>query len=442
METNSTNSTLLSRYTLVQLNDEEFYRRLAPVVYLAVLMVIGIPGNLIVLVVYFRDFTRSTNRTFILVLATLDLSVCSISLPFEITEMRFQYMFYAVVACKLFRANNIFLTIGSMLTILSMSFERHRRICHPLRSQMTTRMCRISCLCIMLFSLALSSVNFVASGIRHVDLGHNLTGSDCSLDDSFVDSDFPLVLDAGLFLLAIGVFMGLLVVYSLIAKQIYKQTKFRRKFAVPVSTGSVPYLITGEAKRQSENDIKLEHVTINQECMHPCNSSLKNNAIDRTSNSGHSTNAQTICGNIAMPDVLDKVRQEPAILATPSKPTGHEPSGSMTTGPSEQESITSIRPSGQAANQPQNKGTTKVTKITFMISLVFVLSYLPYLLLSLVTSLKRGFVAEPGPIASAILPIVTRSIFMNNVANPLIYGFFDPKFRRSCKKLFKPAFGC
>ncbi|XP_033751979.1 type-1B angiotensin II receptor-like [Pecten maximus] len=411
-----TNTTAITSLTIQQLNDAEFHRRLAPVIYLAVLMALGIPGNLLVLVVYLRDFTRSTHRTFILVLAALDLSVSIIALPFEITEMRFQYMFYAAIACKLFRANNIFLTCASIFTILCMSIERHRRICHPLRSQMTTRMCRLSCLCIIAFSLILSSANFITTGIRHVRLGDNLTGSDCSLDDSFVHSDFPLALDACLFLIVIGVFASLVILYSLIAKQIYKQNKFRSKFAVPLPTVSKPCRIPDKAKREiqdGENDIKVEHMTTNLEFLQQDGTTN----FEKPNLEGSAT-VRTICMNVSLPANGN------------DKQVGHD-------------SVTSNRKgNGIFSTQTSNKGTAKITKITFTISLVFFLSYLPYLLLSLVTSLKREFVAEPGPIASALLPIVIRSIFINNVANPFIYGFLDPKFRRSCKKLFKTAFGC
>jgi hypothetical protein len=41
-----------SNKTLQEYNDEEANRRLIPVIYLGLLMLIGIPGNLIVLIVY------------------------------------------------------------------------------------------------------------------------------------------------------------------------------------------------------------------------------------------------------------------------------------------------------------------------------------------------------------------------------------------------------
>jgi hypothetical protein len=63
----------------------------------------------------------------------------------------------------------------------------------------------------------------------------------------------------------------------------------------------------------------------------------------------------------------------------------------------------------------------KLTKIALAISLAFILSYLPHLTISLLTALKGKFLFPPGPVVSAVLPIVTRSFAINNVINPIVY---------------------
>lgn len=75
-------------------------------IYLGILIVIGVPGNLTVLFVYLLKFDSSTYRTFIVVLALIDLVGSAVCMPFEIIEMNFQYTFYAVGACKFFRFIN------------------------------------------------------------------------------------------------------------------------------------------------------------------------------------------------------------------------------------------------------------------------------------------------------------------------------------------------
>ncbi|XP_033753362.1 tyramine receptor 1-like [Pecten maximus] len=427
MMTYSTNTSFVSGLTLQQLNDEEFYRRLAPVIYLVVLMVIGIPGNLLVLVVYSRSFSRTTHRTFILVLAAVDFGVCVVSLPFEIIEMRFQYTFYNVIACKLFRANNNFLSLGSIFTIFCMSIDRYRRVCRPLRQQMTPRVSLFYCLGALIVALIFSGPNLAISGIRIVTFKQNanVTGSDCSLSDQFAKTIYPIVYGGVLFIIFLIVIVFLIVVYSLIARKIYKHSKFREGFQTSSYSSSLTQTssISKSGSKKSENngnEVGLEQVnlamTVSPEKQEEIHSDTKLN----------SSNDNT------QPEVV-KTEVKPSVAQPEVAKSAGKNSSSGTSGRNRDRSIKTKTTISNA----DRKRTAKITRISFTISLVFILSYLPHLVLSLMTAVKGGFVAKPGPIVSALLPIVTRSIFINNVANPLIYGFLDPKFRESCKEFFK-----
>ena len=52
----NTTSTIL---TLNELNEQNMNRVIGPILYLVVLMVVGIPGNLTVLVIYRRRYSKS-----------------------------------------------------------------------------------------------------------------------------------------------------------------------------------------------------------------------------------------------------------------------------------------------------------------------------------------------------------------------------------------------
>lgn len=416
----SRNTSFVHSLTLQQLNDEEFHRRLAPVIYLIVLMVIGAPGNFLVLVVYSRYFPKSTHRTYIICLAVVDLAVCLISLPFEIIEMRFQYTFYNAIACKFFRANNNFLSLGSIFTIFSMSIDRYRRVCRPLRPQMTTRVSLFYCLGALLGSLLFAWPNFGISGIRLVTLKQNITGSDCSLSDKYAKTIYPIVYGGVLFIIFLIVIVFLVVVYSLIARKIYKHSKFREGFQTSTNSSTLTQTssISKSGSKRSQNngnDIGLEQVNLAMTVLPETEANIHSGAQRNTSN------------EVSKPEVVQTEEKLPLSQPEVAKPL------SKTSGISKGRSFKTKT----TVTIADRKRTAKITRITFTISLVFILSYLPHLVLSLMTAVKGGFVAKPGPIVSAVLPIVTRSIFINNVANPLIYGFLDPKFRNSCKKCFK-----
>ena len=357
--------------TLQELNDEEFRQRIIPVIYIVLLMIVGIPGNILVLLVYIRHVKSSTHRTFITFLAAIDLAVCGVIMPFEITEMRFQYTFYAVAACKFFRALSNFLQLTSIFVLLSLSVDRFRRVCHPLSNQIIPRVALRICFGVMAFALFLSWPNFFLTGTRLLkDLkgNKNVTGYDCSISDQYFRTIYPTIYNGILFLVFIIVCVTIVVVYSCIGRKIHTHSKFRSRF------------------------------------------SSKNSSIS-TNNTGST-------------DVADAVNLE---LLQNQKINPNKPSKKSSRSPS-------IKPVTQVASPDAKTG--KITRIAFAISVAFVLSYLPHLTLTIMTAVKGRFLFKPTPVVLAVLPVVTRSTFINNVVNPFIYAALDVKFRNGVKKLF------
>jgi hypothetical protein len=85
----------MSVVTLEDLNDDETDKRTSAIVYLSVVMALGIPGNLLVIAVYFGTLKRrqGTHWIFIRALALTDLLVCTIAIPFELFQQTHQLTF-------------------------------------------------------------------------------------------------------------------------------------------------------------------------------------------------------------------------------------------------------------------------------------------------------------------------------------------------------------
>lgn len=375
-----------SNKTLQEYNDEEANRRLIPVIYLGLLMLIGIPGNLIVLIVYRSRYPKSTHMRFITGLAMADILVCVVTLPFEITEMRLQYTFYNSWCCKFFRACNTLFALSSIFILMGLSGDRYRRVCTPLKLQMTSRHATIYIIFCVVLAVIFSWPNFFISGIRLVNLGNNVTGYDCSFSDQFAKTKYPTLYGATLFLVFIICMISLIVLYSLIGRQILKHFQFRRRFSksstskstsstTPVSNDSQNLMPTNKAEQEYNND--------------------------------------------AFIDKKPKETQEMLTRKSHRKSSKHR--------------------STKHQSVKEDAASKKLTKIAFAISLAFILSYLPHLTISLLTALKGKFLLPPGPVVSAVLPIVTRSFAINNVVNPIIYGLMDKRFRDNCKLMFKNA---
>lgn len=111
------NETKVDPDTLLrELNDRTALRFLPVIIYMSLLMLVGIFGNLMVLIVYLRKRLKCSSDYFILNLAFLDLLTCLIGVPVEIADLRDPYMFYAPAACKLLRTVESFSNMGSTLT--------------------------------------------------------------------------------------------------------------------------------------------------------------------------------------------------------------------------------------------------------------------------------------------------------------------------------------
>ena len=78
----------------------------------------------------------------------------------------------------------------------------------------------------------------------------------------------------------------------------------------------------------------------------------------------------------------------------------------------------------------------KTALLMFLISLAFIVSYLPHLALMLYRVLKEDFVENMDGDGRSIYRFFLRSYFLNCAINPVIYGVFDTRFRAAVKGLF------
>ncbi|CAC5385782.1 CCKAR [Mytilus coruscus] len=88
----------------------------------------------------------------------------------------------------------------------------------------------------------------------------------------------------------------------------------------------------------------------------------------------------------------------------------------------------------QRKTTKSNRESIKVTKIAFVISIAFILSYLPYLAVKLTAALSNGQ-HTANSFVTSIFSILSRFFLINNIINPFVYVCLDQTFRRQCKRL-------
>lgn len=85
----------------------------------------------------------------------------------------------------------------------------------------------------------------------------------------------------------------------------------------------------------------------------------------------------------------------------------------------------------------REKGSRKTITMLFLITLVFVLSFLPHLCVMVARAINGSVydgIHGAGLIANNLL---VRSYFFNSASNPIIYGFCNRRFRSELKQIFR-----
>ncbi|CAG2254554.1 unnamed protein product [Mytilus edulis] len=88
----------------------------------------------------------------------------------------------------------------------------------------------------------------------------------------------------------------------------------------------------------------------------------------------------------------------------------------------------------QRNTSQRNRESRKVTKTAFVISIAFILSYLPYITVKLVAALSNGQYKSDS-IIQGIIPILSRCFLLNNIINPFVYVCLDQTFLTQCKRV-------
>jgi hypothetical protein len=383
-----------SDVTLLDLNDDETALRLAPIIYLSFLMVLGIPGNVLVIIVYHLTVKRrTTHRLFITALAIADLLVCTITVPFEIFQMTHQLTFYSKWGCKLFRALNVLLALVSSFILIALSADRMRRVHQPLRQQLTPRQTLWSVLFVSIGALLFAWPEAVISGLSPEYFeDYNLTGSDCSFSDRYTDKQYTTIYSSILLAIYLGCIITLIIMYSVIGHKVISHAHFRNTFTRRECAGGDNHSNASTNKLKKSDQIK--------------NSASSEDPCDSKSEDDHGhENLSELKSDLKSKSKEDISKDDPK--------TPYKKNGVM-----------------RQANSSQ-----KVTKIAFAISFCFILSYLPFVAVKLNASIAGGIFVSNST-TKVIFPILARTFIINNVVNPIIYGFLDQAFRQKCKMLF------
>lgn len=225
---NNSQSSFNNHQLLESFNNAVLVYQLPAIVYTAVMMILGLPGNMIVFYVYFFKWRQSTSRVFILFIAALDMVNCATTLPMEIFIMRYSVKLNRPFLCKVTRFSTFTMNSASAIILVGIAIDRFIHICRPHSRSFSAKTSMHVCIGSIVIATCLTWPSFLLYGTRHLDLGE-LTGFACLTQNKFDQTPYPLMFFGVIFLITMLLFIVLAVFYCLIGARIYKHRKFKER---------------------------------------------------------------------------------------------------------------------------------------------------------------------------------------------------------------------
>ncbi|XP_061173009.1 dopamine receptor 2-like [Saccostrea echinata] len=403
----------------------------ATVVMLVILMVIGVIGNIHVLAVFGLNFQKSsTYVTFVFSLAVINFLMCSIEIPFEILDLLYPYGLFSGSFCKVFRSSNAGLSMSSVFLLLLIAVDRYKRVCHPLKIQWSIKKSRILIVTVISVATFLAIPVIFVFGPHTTEIAAGVHVQKCFFDDNVKGSLYPLMYLVVLQLVAVVSELVLVFSYLSIGLAIRKHARKRAK------------MTQFQIKRS-----KIKKV---------CSENL--NSLSNHSSLSDMDSVKTL--SISIIDIKEKMemsgddpkehdneiskydKQKSKTTQTPeadndfSDVHDDEDNNRNSCSTTQSEVKNNIKKKRASINSQAKKHT----KVFFVVTLVFIIMYTPYLILGVFLALKDKFRENMNDVELTFYRLAMRLVYVNDVINCFIYGVFDHRFKTCVFRFYKRLF--
>ena len=385
MDPANDNETLLHDLNKNKLND------LIPLfVILGFLFILGLLGNVLLISYVWSEAKRNVGTFFLLILAAVDTLIC-LTVTLVLFEYSKIYIFRSDAVCKISAFLRFSVSLFSAFVLVAIAVYRYLKICRPLKKQIDIHTAKTATAFGKVGVIILSVPQLLLVEIREIEVKHegNVTvmGYDCVvrvLSDNNLKG-FHTFIEATYAILFIGSFAALFVLYFLLGKAIMEANKNHDKLTQTTHLASI--------SRHIEDNMENE----------PVEKHAEHEVVGQNNEYGK--------------NIL--ISKSPGLASTKMPP---RKSNAMKT--------SSINKLGRVGRQRSVDyiSSTKLTTMFFIITLGFILSFLPYI----IYSTWRNFFAERIEVAFTVSPLnlfCLNSYLINSVINFIVYGFFNKRFR-------------
>ncbi|KAK6167655.1 hypothetical protein SNE40_021631 [Patella caerulea] len=384
-----------------------------------------------------------TQNIMIICLAASDLLVCFVGMPTEIADMRFDYNFESEFACKLLRFVNTICSLWSSFTLVVIAVDRYIKVCRPFGRQMTLRETKTIVLISFLAAIFFSWPKICIKGIRSKDTGiPELNGKECSTSDVMKGTNYPLIYNSVLFVC----FVLLTIVFIVLYAKIYRRVKRQKQ---TMDKGQKSEAITGKKSSNQQRVYTTANSTelgkqkqISQRISLQTDDSLKKPSASSVNlgkdkrfviENPADSRSTDISGNKTLTEMegSETADFQKKKTANPQKPNHLIEAGI---------NLSKLKVDNCCTNMCVKRNAreeSRTTVIAFLVTIVFVVSYLPYLAMTFYRIFDKEFDQHLRGSSLVAYNLFVRSYFVNSAVNPIIYGFLNLQFSRAVKAMFK-----
>ena len=374
------NSSFADRSALNELN-EKTVKNLTPLfVILSLLMLFGWLENASMLLFIWTEAKQLVGTFFLRILAIVDTLVC-LTILLDIIELNNVYKGTNNALCKITVFSKFATSLFSGFILVTIAVYRHRLICSPFKRQLGLKGAKLITVLVFcfVFLLSIPQVFLVKTVEVEIPTDNNVTlfGSDC-VRDSTNWKVFHTFLEGTYIVCFTASFTAMFVLYYLQGKAIYKLNRTHAALTLTLTT-------------------ELPCISKSEEFLQSAKENLQNDRV-----------------------ILTEIRNP---VFSPSQM--HE------LGPQETRQRVTDRKKDKKGTETVS--STKYSVMFFIIALGFILSFTPYL----AYSIWRRFIASRAEVAFPSTPLklfCLNSYLLNSVINPVVYGFFNRKFRKFLEK--------
>ncbi|XP_033740681.1 G-protein coupled receptor 84-like [Pecten maximus] len=425
-----------------QLNDFMVVRNVPVLLFMCLLVIIGIPGNLIVIWMYGVRKVRTTANCFVITLACVDLTSCVVIHPYVISKLFNSYNQQQVLTCKLFEFL-IHSTLSiSAIVLFVVAIDRYLAICKPfhfLKYQKYATAILIATFAIgIVDSLPLLEFYGKRTIELHSSSNRKIKGYICDFSDVYQGSSSMASFGMFMFVCFSSIVVGMTIMYFNVARTAYKR---RSRLVSPVdlvsdfSDRNSKYYSKGTIRTSPGKGGRSQDGTIS-----PVMGLSGSSNLCSVSTVGHVSLTINMFTANTYKDLEAKTTQQ----STAKNYSKYAETLNLNSDNGKTLKDNTLKISRVSAqdrlqwkdNRQYNyrySARLKAAKILFLVTALFLLSWLPFWVIRFLWLFAPSYMSTQSETGNAIEHFFMHLFYLNNAANPVIYTIINKNFREECR---------